>query len=292
MIWKDTLFTHILNLPFCTFEHFWPLDSAYKSCIIKIIINNNSNNKNNSKTKQNKTKRYVTKPYRLKRSCNIPSTLLQGFRNYIATILTKLPRRYSVLYQRIGFTVCCSYVSFVCMLCFYPVALCIVVFCCFPLLAADDILSASAYFWAYFYFQREALFLHLYVRCCPHFGKVCSSCCIKALSLFFCIEASSSYFILRLRPRIILRLNLPSYFILRLRPRMLFWGFVLIFHIEASSSYLIWGFVLIVIYWGYVPQFESLVLIVVGPSCFVCTACLVCLQWYVCGSVCLYFCLG
>ena len=126
MIWKDTLFIHILNLPFCTFEHFWPLDSAYKSCIIKITINNNNNNKNNNITKQNKTKRYVTKPYRLKLSCNIPSTLLQGFRNYIATILTKLPRRYSVLYQRIGLTVCCSYVSFVCML----FLSCCIVYCC------------------------------------------------------------------------------------------------------------------------------------------------------------------
>ena len=44
--------------------------------------------------------------------------------------------------------------------------------------------------------------------------------------LVFYIEVSSSYFILRLWPRIILRLC----------PHILFWGFVLIFYIEFSSS--------------------------------------------------------
>ena len=81
---------------------------------------------------------------------------------------------------------------------------------------------------------------------------------------------------------------------------IVFWGLILIFFTEALSSYFIlrlcrhilyWGFVLIVLYWGYVPQFEALVLIVVGPCYFVSTTSLVCLQWYVCGSVCLYFCL-
>ena len=105
-----------------------------------------------------------------------------------------------------GFIVGCSYVSFVCILCFYPVALCIVVFCYFPLLAVGDILSASAYFWAVFN-----------VRLCSStfiWGVVLilSSCCIKALSLFF---------------------------ILRLHPHILYWGFVLIFYFEALSSYFI-----------------------------------------------------
>ena len=140
------------------------------------------------------------------------------------------------------------------------------------------------------FFQCEALFLHLYLRRWPHFVEVLSSCCIKALSLFF---------ILRLRPHILFwGFGL-----------VLYWGFVLIFYFEASSSYYIealssyfilrlcphilyWGFVLIVLYWGYVSQFEALVLIVVGTCYFVCTTSLVCLQWYVCGSACLYFCVG
>ena len=70
------------------------------------------------------------------------------------------------------------------------------------------------------FFQCEALFLHLYLRRWPHFVEVLSSCCIKALSLFL---------ILRLRPRIILRLC----------PHILFWGFGLVFYFEASSSYFI-----------------------------------------------------
>ena len=188
--------------------------------------------------------------------------------HYLATILTKLSQRYSVLYQHIGFIVCCSYVSFVCILCFYPVALCIVVFCCFPLVAVGDILSASAYFWAVFSvwgFVPPLVFEALTSFC---WGFVLML--YQGFVLVFDIEASSSYFILRLRPRI------------------LFWGFVLIFYIEALSSYFILrlcpcilyrGFVLIVLYWGYFPQFEALVLIVVGLCCFVCTAYLVCLQW-------------
>ena len=76
------------------------------------------------------------------------------------------------------------------------------------------------------FFQCEALFLHLYLRRWPHFVEVLSSCCIKALSLFF---------ILRLRPHILFwGFGL-----------VLYWGFVLIFYFEASASYFIWGFVLI-----------------------------------------------
>ena len=92
---------------------------------------------------------------------------------------------------------------FICQFCLHIVffvllhCVIIVVFCCFPLLAVGDIMSASAYFWAVFFFfsQCEALFLHLYLRRCPHFVEVVSSCCIKALSL--------SFFILRLRPHIL-----------------------------------------------------------------------------------------
>ena len=221
--------------------------------------------------------------------------------HYLATILTKLSQRYSVLYQHIGFIVCCSYVSFVCILCFYPVALCIVVFCCFPLVAVGDILSASAYFWAVFSvwgFVPPLVFEALTSFC---WGFVLML--YQGFVLVFYIEASSSYFTLYFEAS-------SSYFILRLCPHILFWAFVLIFYIEASSSLfyieasssyfilrlcphvLYWGFVLIVLYWGYVPQFEALVLIVVGPCYFLCTAYLICLQWYVCGSVCLYFCLG
>ena len=73
------------------------------------------------------------------------------------------------------------------------------------------------------FFQCEALFLHLYLRRWPHFVEVLSSCCIKALSLFF---------ILRLRPHIL-------HCILRLHPHTLYWGFVLIFYFEPLSSYFI-----------------------------------------------------
>ena len=55
------------------------------------------------------------------------------------------------------------------------------------------------------------------------FVEVLSSCCIKALSLFF---------ILRLRPHIL-------HCILRLHPHILYWGFVLIFYFEPLSSYFI-----------------------------------------------------
>ena len=63
------------------------------------------------------------------------------------------------------------------------------------------------------------------------------------------------------------------FILLRLCPCFCYWGFVLIFYFEVSSSYYILrlcpcilypGFVLIVLYWGYFPQFEALVLIVVG----------------------------
>ena len=105
------------------------------------------------------------------------------------------------------------------------------------------------------FFQCEALLLHLYLKRCPRFVEVLFSCCIKALSLFFIsrlrphilfwgfglvfyFEASSSYFILRLRPRFILIVLIfyfevsasyfnyfeasSSYFILRLCPHTLF----------------------------------------------------------------------
>ena len=151
--------------------------------------------------------------------------------------------------------------------------------------------SASYFIWGFvliFYIEASSSYFILRLR--PRI-------LFWGFVLIFYSEALSSYFILRLRPHILFSgLVLifyfeasASYFILRLSPHILYRGFVLIFYIEISSSWLIWGFVLIVIYWGYVPQFEALVVIVVGPCCFVCTAYLVCLQWYVCGSVCLFF---
>ena len=149
----------------------------------------------------------------------------------------------------------------------------------------------------------------LVFRHCPHFVEVLSSCLFWGFVLIFYIEALSSYFILRLCPHL-LYWGFVLLFYFEVLSSCLFWGFVLIFYIEASSSFfyieasssyfilrlcphlLYWGFVLNVLFWGYVSQFEALVLIVVGPCYFVCTAYLICLQWYVCGSVCLYFCLG
>ena len=119
--------------------------------------------------------------------------------------------------------------------------------------------------------------------------RLCSSTCIWGVDLI----------LLRFCPHVVSRLC-PCFlywgFVLIFY--IVFWGFILIFYTEALSSYsilslcphiLYWGFVLIVLYWGYVSQFEALVLIVLGTCYFVCTTSLVCLQWYVCGSVCLYF---
>ena len=104
------------------------------------------------------------------------------------------------------------------------------------------------------FFQCEALFLHLYLRRWPHFVEVLSSCCIKALSLFFilrlhlifyfealawyCIEALSSYFILRPCPHILFW-GFVLIFYLRLCPHIFCWGFGLAFYFEALSSYFI-----------------------------------------------------
>ena len=122
--------------------------------------------------------------------------------------------------------------------------------------------------------------------------RLCSSTCIWGVDLI----------LLRFCPHVVSRLC-PCFlywgFVLIFY--IVFWGFILIFYTEALSSYsilslcphiLYWGFVLIVLYWGYVSQFEALVFIVVGTCYFVCTTSLVCLQWYVCGSACLYFCVG
>ena len=125
-----------------------------------------------------------------------------------------------------------------------------------------------------------------------HFFRVrlCSSTCIwgivlmlyQGFVLVFYIESSSSYYIEAL----------SSYL----------WGFVLIFYFEASFSYFIWslfphicyrGFVLIFDLrfhpHGYILRWCSSVWDF-GPHC--CRPLLVCFQWFVCGSVCLYFCLG
>ena len=137
----------------------------------------------------------------------------------------------------------------------------------------------------------------IFLRFCPHVvSRLCPCFLYWGFVLIFYFEALASYYIEAL----------SSYCILRLWPRILFWGFVLIFYFEASSSYYIealssyfilglrphilyWVFVLIILYWGYVPKFEALVLIVLGPCSFVCTAYLIGLQWYVCGSVCCSF---
>ena len=187
---------------------------------------------------------------------------LTRFRNYLATILRSTV--YCISISGLSFAVHMSVFSAYCVfILLHCVSLCSVVFLyslsatfCLPVLTSGP------------FFQCEALFLHLYLRRCPHFVEVLSSWCIKALSLFS---------ISRLRPHIL-------HCILRLHPHILYWGFVLIFYIEASSSLFYIEAMFL--------SFEALVLIIVGPCYFLCTASLVFFQWYVCGSVCLYFCLG
>ena len=161
-------------------------------------------------------------------------------------------------------------------------------FCCFPLVAVGDILSASAYFWAVFSvwgFVPPLVFEALTSFC---WGFVLML--YQGFVLVFYIEASSSYFILRLWPRIILRLCphiLFWGFVL-----VLYWGFVLIFYFEALSSYFILRlrphyFILRLCssVWGF------------GPHCsrplLLCLYCLFDLFAVICVWFCLlYFCLG
>ena len=118
-------------------------------------------------------------------------------------------------------------------------------FCGFSVLAVGDILSASAYFSAVFSvwgFAPPLVFEALSSFC---WGFVLML--YQGFVLVFYIEASSSYFILRLLPRILFWgfvlifyiEALSSYFILRLRPHILFSGLVLIFYFGASASYFI-----------------------------------------------------
>ena len=99
-------------------------------------------------------------------------------------------------------------------------------FCCFPLVAVGDILSASAYFWAVFSVWGfvpplvfEALTSFVLLRFCPHVVSRLCPCFLYwgfvlifyivfwGFILIFYTEALSSYFILRLRPHcFILRL--------------------------------------------------------------------------------------
>ena len=86
--------------------------------------------------------KHIIEPYRLKRSCTIPSTYLQleGFRNYIAAILTKWPQRYpllarlgrstvSVCQLSLSFSVHLSVLSACCVfILLHSVSLCSVVF--------------------------------------------------------------------------------------------------------------------------------------------------------------------
>ena len=111
---------------------------------------------------------------------------------------------YCISISGLSFAVHMSVLSAYCVfILLHCVSLCSVVFLyslsatfCLPVLTSGP------------FFQCEALFLHMYLRRWPHFVEVLSSCCIKALSLFF---------------------------ILRLRPHILFWGFGLVLY---------WGFVL------------------------------------------------
>ena len=146
--------------------------------------------------------------------------------------------------------------------------------------------------------------------------------------LVFDIEASSSYFIWRLWPRIILRLcphilfwgfglvfyfeASSSYFILRLRPHILFWGFVLIFYIEALSLYFILRLRPHILYWGFVLIFyfealSSYFILRLRPHCFILRLCfsvrgfgphccrhlLLCLYYFfgLFAVICVWFCL-
>ena len=75
------------------------------------------------------------------------------------------------------------------------------------------------------FFQCEALFLHLYLRHCPHgVSRLCP--CFSYWGFV-----------------LILYWGFVLIFV-RLHPCILFWGFILIFYFEALSSYL-WGFILV-----------------------------------------------
>ena len=132
-----------------------------------------------------------------------------------------------LLHQHIGFIVCCSYVSFVCILCFYPVALCIayrvlLFFCtrcgwhsvcqCLLLGRLFSVgLCSSTCIWSV---------VLVLLRFCSHVvSRLCPCFLYRGFVLIFYVEALSLYYIEAL----------SSYFILRLWPRILFWGFVLIF---------------------------------------------------------------
>ena len=78
------------------------------------------------KKQTKKTIYYPTLP--AKTLCSIPSTHLQGFRNYIATILKSYLRGMSIILLGLLCAVQCH------------VTCCIVMFCCFPLLTVGDIL--------------------------------------------------------------------------------------------------------------------------------------------------------
>ena len=155
-------------------------------------------------------------------------------------------------------------------------------FCCFPLVAVGDILSASAYFWAVFSvwgFVPPLVFEALTSFC---WGFVLML--YQGFVLVFYIEASSSYFILRLWPRIILRLC----------PHILFWGFVLVLY---------WGFVLIF----YFEALSSYFILRLRPHCFILRLCfsvrgfgshccrhlLLCLYYFfgLFAVICVWFCL-
>ena len=112
MICKGTLFHWYSEV---TILHVWPLLTFGLSLLVTFNY-----------YKKKKAMHYPTLP--AKTLCSIPSTHLQGFRNYIATILKSYLRGMSIILLGLLCAVQCH------------VTCCIVMFCCFPLLTVGDIL--------------------------------------------------------------------------------------------------------------------------------------------------------
>ena len=141
---------------------------------------------------------------------------------------------YCISISGLSFAVHLSVLSAYCVfILLHCVSLCSVVFLyslsatfCLPVLTSGP------------FFQCEVLFLHLYLRRCPHF--------VEALSLFLLLRLRPHIlfwgFVLVLYWRFVLIFYFEasaSFFILRLRPHILYWDFALIFYLEALSSYFI-----------------------------------------------------
>ena len=113
MICKGTLFYWYSEV---TILHVWAFLTFGLSLLVTF----------NYYQKKKKAMHYPTLP--AKTLCSIPSTHLQGFRNYIATILKSYLRGMSIILLGLLCAVQCH------------VTCCIVMFCCFPLLTVGDIL--------------------------------------------------------------------------------------------------------------------------------------------------------